>query len=109
MPDSAAAGRAIEAVWRIEAAKIIAAVARMTRDVGVAEELAQDALVAALEHWPVDGVPDNPAAWLMAAMAISLRSLTSSASRSPARALWTIATPPTNPSSDGGGSIAWLT
>ena len=66
MPDSAAAGRAIEAVWRIEAAKIIAAVARMTRDVGVAEELAQDALVAALEHWPADGVPDNPAAWLMA-------------------------------------------
>jgi RNA polymerase sigma factor (sigma-70 family) len=58
--------RAIEAVWRIEAAKIIAGVARLTRDVGLAEELAQDALVAALEHWPAEGVPDNPAAWLMA-------------------------------------------
>ena len=66
MRDSAAAGRAIEAVWRIEAAKIIGALDRMTRDVGVAEELAQDALVAALEHWPAEGVPDNPAAWLMA-------------------------------------------
>jgi RNA polymerase sigma factor (sigma-70 family) len=58
--------RAIDAVWRIESAKIIAGVARMMRDVGVAEELAQDALVAALETWPRDGVPDNPAAWLMA-------------------------------------------
>jgi len=58
--------RAIEAVWRIEAAKIIASVARMVRDVGLAEELAQDALVSALEHWPEAGVPDNPAAWLMA-------------------------------------------
>ena len=58
--------RAIEAVWRIEAAKIIGAVARLTRDVGLAEEMAQDALVSALEHWPKDGVPDNPAAWLMA-------------------------------------------
>ena len=58
--------RAIEAVWRIEAAKIIAGVARMVRDVGLAEELAQDALVSALEHWPSQGVPDNPGAWLMA-------------------------------------------
>lgn len=58
--------RAIEAVWRIEAAKIIASIARMVRDVGLAEELAQDALVSALEHWPDSGVPDNPAAWLMA-------------------------------------------
>jgi RNA polymerase sigma factor (sigma-70 family) len=57
--------RAIEAVWRIEAAKLIAVVARMVRDVGVAEELAQDALVAALEHWPVDGMPAKPGAWLM--------------------------------------------
>jgi RNA polymerase sigma factor (sigma-70 family) len=57
---------AIEAVWRIEAARIIAVVARMVRDVGLAEELAQDALVAALEHWPVDGVPNNPGAWLTA-------------------------------------------
>ncbi len=58
--------RTINAVWRIESAKIIGALARMTRDVGVAEELAQDALVAALEQWPRDGTPDNPAAWLMA-------------------------------------------
>ena len=54
------------AVWRREAARITAVVARITRDVGVAEELAQDALVAALEHWPQGGVPDNPAAWLTA-------------------------------------------
>ena len=58
--------RTIEAVWRMEAAKIIAGVARMVRDVGLAEELAQDALVSALEHWPEAGVPDNPGAWLMA-------------------------------------------
>ena len=57
--------RAIEAVWRIESAKVIAHVARLVRDVGLAEELAQDALVAALEHWPTDGLPDNPGAWLM--------------------------------------------
>ena len=59
--------RAIDAVWRIESAKIIAALARMVRDVGLAEELAQDALVAALEQWPKEGVPRNPGAWLMAA------------------------------------------
>jgi RNA polymerase sigma factor (sigma-70 family) len=58
--------QAIAAVWRIESAKIVAGVARMVRDIGLAEELAQDALVAALEHWPKDGVPDNPGAWLMA-------------------------------------------
>ncbi|MDP9200397.1 MAG: RNA polymerase sigma factor [Gemmatimonadota bacterium] len=58
--------RAIEAVWRIESAKLIAGIARIVRDVGVAEDLAQDALVAALEQWPASGVPDNPAAWLMA-------------------------------------------
>jgi RNA polymerase sigma factor (sigma-70 family) len=57
----------IGAVWRIESAKIVAVVARMVRDVGVAEELAQDALVSALVRWPADGVPDKPAAWLMAA------------------------------------------
>ena len=57
---------AIDAVWRIESAKIVAGVARMVRDIGVAEELAQDALVAALEHWPTQGVPDKPGAWLMA-------------------------------------------
>lgn len=59
--------RAIEAVWRIESAKIIAGLARMVRDVGLAEELAQDALVAALEQWPQAGIPDKPGAWLMAA------------------------------------------
>ncbi len=58
--------RAIEAVWRIESAKVIAHIARMVRDVGRAEELAQDALIAALEHWPEAGVPANPGAWLMA-------------------------------------------
>ena len=56
----------IEAVWRIEAARVTAALARMLRDVGLAEDLAQDALVAALENWPKAGVPDNPGAWLMA-------------------------------------------
>ncbi|KVE28792.1 RNA polymerase subunit sigma-24 [Burkholderia singularis] len=63
----AAVHRAIDAVWRIESARIIAHVARLVRDVGVAEELAQDALVAALEHWPREGVPDKPGAWLMTA------------------------------------------
>jgi RNA polymerase sigma factor (sigma-70 family) len=57
--------RAIEAVWRIESARIVAGVARLVRDVGLAEELAQDALIAALEHWPREGVPDKPGAWLM--------------------------------------------
>jgi RNA polymerase sigma factor (sigma-70 family) len=59
--------RTIEAVWRIESPRLIAGLARMVRDVGLAEELAQDALVAALERWPESGVPDNPAAWLMTA------------------------------------------
>ncbi len=58
--------RTIEAVWRIEAAKVIGALARMVLDVGLAEELAQDALVAAIEQWPKEGVPDNPGAWLLA-------------------------------------------
>ena len=58
--------QAIDAVWRIESAKIVAGVARLVRDIGLAEELAQDALVAALENWPAGGVPDNPGAWLMA-------------------------------------------
>ena len=58
--------RTIEAVWRIESARLIASLARVVRDIGHAEELAQDALVAALEQWPVAGVPQNPAAWLMA-------------------------------------------
>ncbi len=58
--------RAIEAVWKIESARIIAGLARIVRDIGLAEELAQDALVAALERWPEAGVPDNPGAWLMA-------------------------------------------
>src|SRR5438270_1309156 len=59
--------RAIDAVWRIESARLIAGLARMVRDIGLAEELAQDALVAALEQWPGSGVPRNPGAWLMAA------------------------------------------
>jgi RNA polymerase sigma factor (sigma-70 family) len=58
--------RAIDAVWRIESARLIAALTRVVRDVGVAEDLAQDALVAALAQWPADGIPDNPGAWLMA-------------------------------------------
>src|SRR5438034_1739535 len=57
---------AIDAVWRIESARLIAGLARMAGDIGVAEDLAQDALVAALEQWPASGVPDNPGAWLMA-------------------------------------------
>src|SRR6202167_60442 len=59
--------RAIDAVWRIESPRLIAGLARIVRDVGVAEDLAQDALVAALEQWPKSGVPENPGAWLMAA------------------------------------------
>jgi RNA polymerase sigma factor (sigma-70 family) len=57
--------RAIDAVWRIESPKLIAGLTRMTRDVGVAEDMAQDALLAALEQWPASGVPNNPGAWLM--------------------------------------------
>jgi RNA polymerase sigma-70 factor, ECF subfamily len=60
------AHRTIDAIWRIEQAKLIAGLARIVRDVGLAEELAQDALVAALERWPLQGIPDNPGAWLMA-------------------------------------------
>src|SRR5436190_23755562 len=58
--------QAIDAVWRIESPRLIAGIARIVRDVGIAEDLAQDALVAALEQWPESGVPDNPGAWLMA-------------------------------------------
>jgi len=57
----------IEAVWKVESTRLIAAIARVTRDIGIAEELAQDALVAALEQWPEEGLPENPAAWLMTA------------------------------------------
>jgi len=64
--DGAEAGRAVDAVWRIESARLIAGLARMTGDVGLAEDLAQDALVAALERWPQSGVPENAGAWLMA-------------------------------------------
>jgi RNA polymerase sigma-70 factor (ECF subfamily) len=64
---AAGAHREIEAVFRIESARLIAGLTRMVRDVGLAEELAQDALVVALERWPESGVPDNPGAWLMAA------------------------------------------
>jgi len=59
--------KAIDAVWRIESSRLIAGLARIVRDIGVAEELAQDALVAALEQWPVEGIPRNPGAWLMTA------------------------------------------
>ncbi len=62
---TAAAHRAVEAVWRLESARIIAGLAGLVRDVGLAEELAQDALVAALEQWPAEGIPANPGAWLM--------------------------------------------
>jgi predicted RNA polymerase sigma factor len=58
--------RTIDAVWRIEAPRLIAGLARIVRDIAVAEDLAQDSLVAALEQWPAAGVPRNPGAWLMA-------------------------------------------
>ncbi len=58
--------RAIDAIWRIESPRLIAGLARMVPDVGLAEDLAQDALVAALEQWPESGVPEKPGAWLMA-------------------------------------------
>jgi RNA polymerase sigma factor (sigma-70 family) len=64
---ASATHRAIDAVWRIESARLIAGLTRIVRDVSVAEDLAQDALVAALEQWPESGIPDNPGAWLMAA------------------------------------------
>ncbi len=66
MDTNAGTHRAITAVWRLESARIVAALARLTRDIALAEEMAQDALVAALEHWPAEGVPENPGAWLMA-------------------------------------------
>ena len=59
--------KTIEAVWKIESTRLIAAIARVTHDIGIAEELAQDALVTALEVWPEEGIPDNPGAWLMKA------------------------------------------
>lgn len=62
---SPATQQTIDAVWRIESARLIAGLARAVCDVGLAEDLAQDALVAALEQWPESGVPDNPGAWLM--------------------------------------------
>ena len=63
--DTTAAHRAIEAVWRLESARIIAGLTGLVWDVGLAEELAQDALVAALEQWPSEGIPARPGAWLM--------------------------------------------
>jgi len=59
--------RSVEAIWRIESGRIVGGVARLVRDVALAEDFAQEALVSALEHWPRDGVPENPGAWLMAA------------------------------------------
>jgi predicted RNA polymerase sigma factor len=66
-PAAADTQRTIDAVWRMESPRLIAALARTTRDVGLAEDLAQDALVAALEQWPADGIPDKPGAWLLTA------------------------------------------
>ena len=63
--DAAETHRAIEAVWKMESARVIAGLTRIVRDVGVAEDLAQEALVAALEKWPESGIPENPGAWLM--------------------------------------------
>src|SRR5688572_4028593 len=63
---SADTHRTIDAVWRIESARVNAGLTRMVRDVGLAEEMAQDALITALEKWPETGIPDNPGAWLMA-------------------------------------------
>jgi RNA polymerase sigma-70 factor (ECF subfamily) len=57
--------KAIEVVWKIEPTRLIAAIARVTHDIGIAEALAQDALVTALELWPEEGIPENPGAWLM--------------------------------------------
>jgi RNA polymerase sigma-70 factor (ECF subfamily) len=59
--------KAIEAVWKIESTRLIAAIARVTHDIGIGEELAQDALLTALELWPEEGIPENPGAWLMTA------------------------------------------
>jgi len=64
-PAATEAHRAIEAIWRIESARLIAGLVRVVGDIGTAEELAQDALVAALEQWPISGVPEKPGAWLM--------------------------------------------
>src|SRR5207253_1411642 len=64
-PASTDAHHAIETIWRIESARLIAGLARIVGDIGTAEELAQDALVAALERWPTEGVPEKPGAWLM--------------------------------------------
>src|SRR5580704_6449798 len=66
LPEGSDPARAIDAIWRIESARLIAQTARIVRDIGIAEDLAQDALVAALEQWPESGVPRNPGAWLMA-------------------------------------------
>ena len=63
----AAAPEVVSAVWRSEAARLVAGLTRMTQDLGLAEDLAQDALVAALEQWPDSGIPNNPGAWLMGA------------------------------------------
>ena len=59
--------KAIEAVWKLESTRLIAGIARVTHDIGIAEELAQDALVTALEVWTAEGIPENPGAWLMTA------------------------------------------
>src|SRR5262244_377899 len=66
MAEAPTTRRSIDAVWRIESARLIGALVRVVGDVGIAEDLAQEALVAALERWPETGIPDNPGAWLMA-------------------------------------------
>ena len=66
MRDQATA-ETIEAVWRLESTRLVAGLVRMVRDIGLAEDLAQDAMVAALAQWPTDGIPDNPGAWLIGA------------------------------------------
>ena len=88
--------KAIEAVWKIESTGLIAAIARVTHDIGIAEELAQDALVTALELWPEEGIPENPGAWLMTAAkrrAIDSPKASSTTSRLWAHRLAVISTP----------------
>jgi len=88
--------KAIEAVWKIESTRLITAIARVTHDIGVTEELAQDALVTALELWPEEGISENPGAWLMTAAkrrAIDLPKASSTASRLLAHRLSVISAP----------------
>ena len=88
--------KAIEAVWTIESTRLIAAIARVTHNIGIPEELVQDALVTALELWPEEGIPDNPGAWLMTAAkrrAIDVPKASSTTSRLLAHRLSVISAP----------------